>query len=228
MTDAVLDLARVLFEPTAVFTRVGERPRVAAPGAALLVIALCVALLLRPFYEAGFVGMIAHLPPEQAQRAPSAATQAMIGLALFPINVAVMLLMGALFLWINVSLLVGDAKYRTLLSVLAYAFATFVLFSVVSAAVLWLKGVESVASLDDLRPPLGLDLLYTGDNRFLGAFLNSINPFSIYGGWLTGVGVSVTHRTSRANGYVAAGIAYVVGALILSGLATLQGGRSGG
>ncbi len=222
--DAVLDLVKVLADPTAVFTRVGERPRVLAPAAALVVVALGIAVSLRPFYEAGIQTVMSHLTPQQLEKAPSASTQATVGLVLFPLNLIVMLLVGALLLWINVSLLAGDAKYRTLLSVLAYSFVSFVFFSAVSALVLWLRGPASVASMEDLRPALGLDLAYAGDNPFLGALLNSINPFSIYGVWLAGVGVAVTHRVSRPTGYTAAGISYFVGALILSGLATLQGG----
>ena len=218
--DAVLDLVKVLADPTAVFTRVGERPRVLVPAAALVVVALGIAVSLRPFYEAAIQTVMSHLTPQQLEKAPSASIQATVGLVLFPLNVVVMLLVGALLLWINVSLLAGDAKYRTLLSVLAYSFVSFVFFS---AVVLWLRGPGSIASMEDLRPALGLDLAYAGDSPFLGALLNSINPFSIYGVWLAGVGVAVTHRVSRPTGYTAAGISYFVGALILSGLATLQG-----
>ena len=71
---------------------------------------------------------------------------------------------------------------------------------------------------------LGLDLLYDGDSPFLGALLNSVNPFSVYGVWLAGLGVAVTHRTSRATGYTAAAISYLVGSLVLSAFASLQGG----
>ena len=220
----MLDLVRVFSEPAAVFERVREQPRVLAPVAALVALAFTVAVSLRPFYEAGLRAAMSHLTPQQLERAPSAATQATIGLALFPFNVVVMLLVGALLLWVNVSLLSGEAKYRMLLSVLAYSFVSFGLFAVVSAAVLWLRGVDSVASMDDLRPALGLDLLYGGDSPFLGALLNSINPFSIYGVWLAGLGVAVTHRTGRATAYTAAALSYLVGSLILSGLASLQGG----
>ena len=220
----MLDLLRVFSEPAMVFDRVREQPRVLAPAAALVVVAFGVAVSLRPFYEAGLQTAMSHLTPQQLERVPSAATQATIGLVLFPLNVVVMLLVGALLLWVNVSLLSGDARYGTLLSVLVYAFVSFVLFAVVSAAVLWLRGVASVTSMDDLRPAVGLDLLYHGDSPFLGALLNSVNPFSVYGVWLAGLGVAVTHRTSRATGYTAAAISYLVGSLVLSAFAALQGG----
>lgn len=220
---AALDLFKVLYEPTAVFERARERPRFWAPALTLVVITLLIALVLRPYYEAAFEAARSHLTPQQLERAPSATTQALIGLAFVPLNVVVTLLVGALLLWVCVSVLSGEAKYGTLLSMLAYSFVTFLLYSFISAAVLWLRGPASVASIADLRPPIGLDLLYGGENPFVSAFLNSINPFSMCGIWLTGVGIAVTHRTSRATGYTAAAIAFLVGSLILSGLAGLQG-----
>src|SRR5437762_3149047 len=154
--DAVLDLVKVLADPTAVFTRVGERPRVLVPAAALVVVALGIAVSLRPFYEAAIQTVMSHLTPQQLEKAPSASIQATVGLVLFPLNVVVMLLVGALLLWINVSLLAGDAKYRTLLSVLAYSFLSIVFFSAVCAVVLWRRGPASSASVEVLRPTLGL------------------------------------------------------------------------
>jgi hypothetical protein len=89
-----------------------------------------------------------------------------------------------------------------LLSVLTHAYFTFVLVSIVTALIVFVRGTETVTSFRDLRPPIGLDLLVPGATGFLGAFLNAINPFSIWGVWLTGVGVAVTHRISRGTGAV--------------------------
>jgi hypothetical protein len=221
---AVLDLFRVLYEPAAVFERVREKPHFWAPALTLIVIGLIIAILLRPFYSVAFEAARSHLTPQQLERAPSAATQAMLALAIVPVNTIVGLLIGALFLWICVSVLGGEAKYKTLLSVLAYANVTFVLYSVITLVVLEMRGPSSVAAMADLRPALGLDLLYTGDSTFLSVFLNSINPFTIGGIWLAGLGISVTHRISRNTGYAATAIAFLLGSLLLSGLASLQPG----
>ncbi|MGH7673763.1 MAG: hypothetical protein ACREMV_00710, partial [Gemmatimonadales bacterium] len=107
--------------------------------------------------------------------------------------------------------------------VLSHSYVTFVLFSVVAALVLMMRGVASVSGMQDLRPALGLDLLAPNAGPFLGAFLNGINPFSIWGVWLTGVGVSVTHRTTRGTGIMAAAIAFLIGLAIASALQMLQG-----
>lgn len=219
---AVLDLFNVLYEPTAVFERVRERPRFWAPTLTLIVIGLANAILLRPFYAAAFEAARSKLTPQQLERMPSAASQATIGLVFVPISIIAILLIGGLFLWVCVSVLAGEAKYKTLLSVLAYSFATFVIYSIITTVVLEMRGPSSVSSMADLRPAVGLDLVYGGESPFLLAFLNSINPFSIGGIWLTGVGIATTHRASRVTGYTAAAIAFLVGSLILSALAALQ------
>jgi hypothetical protein len=46
--SAVIDVVRVLFEPTAVFARVRERPQVLAPLLAIVVASLAIAYLSLP------------------------------------------------------------------------------------------------------------------------------------------------------------------------------------
>ena len=69
---------------------------------------------------------------------------------------------GAGLLWIGVSLAAAQARYKTLLSVLMHSYITYILFALISVVVLTMRGVESVTSLADLRPPLGLDLVAPG------------------------------------------------------------------
>jgi len=140
-----------------------------------------------------------------------------------PINVLLILLIGAGLLWVLTALTGSDARYRMLLSVLAHASVTLVLVTMVSALIVFVRGTETVSSFSDLRPAIGLDLLAPGATGFLGSYLNAINPFSIWGVWLTGVGVAVTHRTSRGTGVVVAAVAYLIGAAIFAVLQSLQG-----
>jgi hypothetical protein len=106
------------------------------------------------------------------------------------------------------------------LSVLAYSFVTYVIYSAVTALVLSMRGVGSIASMQDLRAPVGLDFLVPHASLFLGAILNGINPFSIWGVWLCGTGISVTHGTSRSAGIWVATVAFLVG-LLVAALPTL-------
>lgn len=222
--NAVLDLFNVLHEPTAVFERLREKPRWFLPAVVVIIVLSVIALLMKPFYIAAFQGAAASLTPEQAARAPSAATQATIGLAFVPVGVLLSLVIGAGLLWVMTAVTGTEGRYKVLLSVLSHAYMTYVLFSIVGAAVLLLRGAQSVTSMADLRPALGLDLVIPGAGPALATFLNGINPFSIWGVWLTGLGVSVTHRTSRSSGIMIAALAFLVGLGISAALALLQGG----
>ncbi len=222
--NAVLDLFNVLHEPTAVFERVREKPRWLVPLLINIALLMVLTFVLRPYYIAAFQGVAGSLPPEQAARMPSPQTQAMFGVIFTPLAVFLGVLAGAGLLWVAGALTGAEARYKMMLAVLSHSYITFVLYSVVAGLVLFTRGVESVSGMEDLRPALGLDLLAPDAGRFLGAFLNGINPFSIWGVWLTGVGVSVTHKTSRGTGMTVAAIAYLIGLAISSALQMLQGG----
>jgi hypothetical protein len=220
--DAVLELINVLHEPAAVFERIREKPRVLVPFLVIVVLLLAISWFLRPVYEQALRGMMAEMPPERAA-AVDPSRQTMFILIFTPINIFIGLLIGAGLLWVLTSLTGADARYRMLLSVLTHAYITFVLVSIVSALIVFVRGTETVTSFRDLRPPIGLDLLAPGASGFLGALLNAINPFSIWGVWLTGVGVAVTHRISRGTGIVVAAVAFLIGASISALLQSLQG-----
>jgi hypothetical protein len=220
--QAVLDLINVLHEPTAVFERIREKPRVLAPYLVIVVLLLVIAWFMRPFYDQALRGMMAEMPPEAAARVDPS-RQTMFILIFTPINILIGLLIGAGLLWVLTSLTGGDARYKLLLSVLTYAYVTFVLLSIVTAVIVLLRGAGTVTSLRDLRPPIGLDLLAPGASGFLGGLLNAINPFSVWGVWLTGVGIAVTHRIGRGTGVVVAAIAFLIGASIAALLQGLQG-----
>ena len=85
---AVLDLVRVLFEPTAVFERVRERPRFLAPFVALAIVVVLVGVVQLPYIKAAMSAQFSqmpNMPPEAAQRALSFAS---IGVVFGPIAYA--------------------------------------------------------------------------------------------------------------------------------------------
>jgi hypothetical protein len=220
--DAALDLINVLHEPSAVFGRIRERPRVLAPFIVIAVLLLAIAWFMRPLYDQALRGMMAEMPPEAAARIDPS-RQTMFILIFTPINIFISLLIGAGLLWVLTSLTGSEARYKVLLSVLTYAYVTFVILSIVTALIVFVRGTETVTSFRDLRPPIGLDLLVPGAGGFLGGLLNAINPFSIWGVWLTGVGIAVTHKISRGTGVVVAAVAFLIGASISALLQGLQG-----
>lgn len=212
--DAVLDLVRVLFEPTAVFERVREKPRFLAPFLVLAAITILVGALQLPYMKAA----LAQAPNMTPQQVATASKVLPFTLVFGPIFYCLFLLVGALILWVSVSVLGGgaggEAKYGTLLSVATYASFSYALLQIVGVIVLTMRGTSSVTSMMDLQPSLGLDLLAPDAKGFTLALLRGINPFTLYGLFLTATGVAVTHRTSKATAYTAAAIQFVISLLI--------------
>jgi len=221
---AALDLVRVLWEPGAVFGRVAEKPRFWQAFLLVVVIAIVFATLQLPYTKAALAAQFAQNPgmtPEMQQRAMSLAP---IGLAFVPILFAIILLLNALLLWVVVSVVGGEGKFSTLLSVSTYSSIAFILLSAVGVIVLMTKGTGAISSMDDLQPALGLDLLAPGAKGFMLALLRGINPFALYGVFLTATGVAVTHKLSKGTAYTAAIIQFAVVLLVTGGLAGLRRG----
>ncbi|HKW42499.1 MAG TPA: YIP1 family protein [Gemmatimonadales bacterium] len=217
--NAVLDLVRVLFEPTAVFERVREKPRFLLPFLALAVITILIGIVQLPYVKAALTAQFAQTPnmtPEQAQTGLKFAS---IGIVIAPIFYCLFLLLNAFILWVSVSVLGGEAKFATLLSVTTYASITYALLQIVGVIILMMRGTSEIASMLDLQPAVGLDLLAPDAKGFLLAFLRGINPFTLYGLFLTGVGITVTHRTSKGTAYTAATIQFLIALLLGAALA---------
>ena len=201
---AVLDLINVLFSPGAVFERVREKPRFLLPFIGLSIPVMIIQFLTLPYAQAAMSSVYAQMATQNPQAAEAAQKFAFVGVFFWPIILAIVLLLTALFLWVLVSVLGGEGKFGTLLSVATYASITFVLAQVVGLIILMVKGKENLVSPDDLQPAMGLDLILPVSGRFLTGFLKGINPFSIWGIVLTAIGISVTHKQSKGIAYTAA------------------------
>lgn len=218
--SAILDLVKVLYEPGAVFQRVTEKPRFLMPFIGIAVFQLIIGIVNMPFLKAAMRAQMAQAPAG----APDTSQFAVIGLIFVPIVIAIVLVLGAFILWVLVSLVGGDAKFGTLLSVATYAAVpSVILLSIVGVIVLQMQGPESLTSPQDLQPAIGLDLLAPGAKGFMGGVLKGINPFSIWGLVLTAIGVSTTHRMSAASGYMVATGSFLIGLLIAGAFGALQG-----
>ena len=223
---AVLDLVKVLYEPGAVFARVGERPRFLAPFVGLAVVQMILAYLALPYAQAAMHAMVAQTP--QGASAPDPAKFAILGVIFAPIGLLIGLLISTVLLWVLVSLVGGEAKFGTLLSIVTYAGATSILLGIAGVAVLMLKGVGAVTSPADLQPALGLDLLAPDAGRFLTAFLKAVNPFTIWGMILTAIGIQTALKSPKQAAYTAAIIAFLIGSLVAASFSLLGPGGAGG
>jgi membrane protein, antimicrobial resistance system len=214
---AALDVLKVLYEPTAVYERVREKPAFLAPFVVLaIVLAICVYLMI-PYQQAAVaekLAQIAQQNPQAAAAAQNAQKFAIVGVVVGPIVFAIVLLLVAAVLWVLVSVFGGEGKFSVLLSVTTYAAVPGLLLQIAGLAVLMMKGVSSVSSPDDLQPALGLDLIAPGATGFMLAVLRGINPFSVWGAFLTATGVAVTHKTSKGTAWTVAIILLVLGVLL--------------
>jgi len=211
---AVLDLVRVLFEPTAVFERVREKPRFLAPFVALAVITMAIVVLQLPYTKAAMAAGFAQTPNMTPEQAQTALKFAPVGVVFAPIIYGLFLLVNALILWVSTSVLGGEGKFTTLLTVTTYASISYTLLQVIGVIVLTMRGTSSITSMLDLQPSLGLDLLAPDAKGFGLGLLRGINPFTLYGLFLTGLGIAVTHKTSKGVAYTAASIQFVIALLI--------------
>jgi hypothetical protein len=215
---ALADLIRVLYEPTAVFERVRERPRFLMPFLGLCAIQIVLYLVNLPFLKVAMQAQMAQAPAG----GPDPSKFLAIGAAFIPVGLAIAFLLGGLILWVLVSVVGGEGKFGTLLSVATYASVpTVIVLAIVGTIVLRLQGTGQITSPQDMQPALGLDLLVPGATGFLGAALKAVNPFGLWGLVLTAIGVSTTHRLSKGSGYVVATIAFLIGVCIAGGAAAL-------
>ena len=60
---------------------------------------------------------------------------------------------------------------------------------------------------------------------WLKRVLRGINPFSLYGVFLTATGIAVTHKTSKGGAYTAAIVQLLVTLLVTGVLSGMRGGR---
>jgi hypothetical protein len=225
---AVLDLITVLFSPGAVFERVRERPKFLVPALVLAAAVVVLGYLMMPFSRAAMAERMAQVAQQNPQAASQMAKFQSVGLVIGPIFLFIILFIWAGVLWLLVMLLAGgEAKFKTLLSVVTYTAVPSILLQVAGLAVLYVKGVGGVTSAADLRPALGLNLLAPNLGGFAGAALGGINPFSIWSMILTAIGVQVTHKTSKGSAWTVAIVATLLGVLIGAFFAAL-GNRAGG
>jgi hypothetical protein len=222
--SAVLDVLRVLFEPSAVFERVREKPSFLLPFLAICAVQVVRYFVNLPFLKAGMAAQMASRPAG----GPDPSSFLWIGALFIPVGIAIALVLGGFILWVLVSLFGGEAKFGTLLSVATFAAVpSVILLSIVGTVVLHMQGVGQIASPQDMQPALGLDLLAPGAKGFVGAALKAVNPFGIWGLVLMAIGVSTTHRLAKGTGYAIGTIAFLIGVAIAGMFAGLFGGRAG-
>ena len=222
--NAWLDVANVLFEPGAVFERVRARPSFLAPYLTIIAVQVIIFFVNMPILQAAIQAQMAAAGAPAGGAGPSTGMLVGFGLGFLLIILTIVFLISGVLLWVLVSVFGGDGKFTTLLSVSLYsAVPAAALLSIVGTIVLHVQGTAGITSPQDMQPALGLDLLSPGAKGFVGAILKGINPFTVWGLFLTAIGVSTTHRLSKGTGYTVAIVSFVISLLIGGSLAAVFG-----
>ncbi len=208
--NAIVDLFRVIYEPAAVFERVRERRPFLLPFIAYSAIAIILGLLMAPYRQAATAAQLAAAVQANPGAAATAHTLTAIGPFLAPIGVLLVIAIGASILWVLVSLVGGEANWRTLASMEFYAGMSSIIYQIVVLRRALATGVSNVHAPADLMPPLGLDLLAPHAGPGLTRLLGGINPFTLWGAFLTAVGVQITQKTSKGAAWFVAIITLVI------------------
>jgi hypothetical protein len=218
----------LIFEPSATFDDVAERPRWFLPLIVLLAGVIVASFFLVPLWtEMQQLSLSEReMSPEQREQA-RAGMEAFkwIGLAVAPIIYVAITALMALLLW-GWAAMSGarNAEYRVAFTALVYIGLTGFLQMVLQAVVVAVKGAEQVAR--EGGPPLfGLSLfLDRGDMpKLLWGQLANINFFAIWSAILVGIAGVRALKMSRGS---ATALAVVI--FLITGLLTaFQGGPQG-
>ncbi len=214
--DAVLDVFRVLWDPNAVFTRVGEKPRFWLPFLVLALVQIAIAVVMMPYSRVATEAAVVQAMQARGATgpAPNVGMFQWIGIIFQPLGLGLIILIATAVLWMSTSLFGGEGKFSRLISVATYSSTWFILQAIVGLIVIILKGKENIQTVEDLQPALGLDLLAPSTKGFVGYLLKGVTPFSLLMYWTVGTGVAVTHKLEMSTGRKIALAAFLVMLLV--------------
>ena len=206
----VASVPGVLLYPRAVFRSLGGRSPVLAPWAicAVLIGALTLGALSIT-QRAASHAMSEWVSPEHAARVEENLRRArVVSVGVAPLALLARWLGTAALLWAPLALTGRPARYRAVLSVVAYSALPGVLEKGIDLAVVWYEGPEFTA---EMVPRLGgatsLGALFPtfGEGAWTVALLEGLTPFSIWGSVLWAVGLQERLGVGRRQSSLIAG-----------------------
>ena len=225
------DFVDIFYAPRQVFARRRDGEFVAA----LVVLTVLVALMGYLFYnllEPAFSAMTDRAIETARQKNPQIREeqlQSMRGLmekgqAFGPIiGVPIAAILGAVGIWIVAKFFDARQTFGQALTVSTYSMFPILLAWVAMAAMSLVVPAEQVQGLQSymLSPARFLDAGAT--NPGVLAALMRIEPFTLWGAYITAVGISETGNVSLGEGLGAAAVVWLLGTLAQAGPAALQG-----
>lgn len=201
-------LLAIFVEPKVVFDYVARRNDFWLPFIVASVISIIAAALMMPFTREVIALSM------QAGGAPASDAMvtgfSIVSVVLAPVTVAAYVLLIALFLWVVMLVLTGNADFGKATSVTMWAYYPLLLAGILNAVVLTIVRPE-IPNIQEAQQHLGpimhytsLEALFSLDNAIVGGMLAVISLFTIWNLWLLWVGArrSMNATASSATVFV--------------------------
>jgi len=112
--------------------------------------------------------------------------------------------------WAVLVLLGASVRYRSVVSLLAYAQSILAAQAAWVVALLWMRGRSAFTVPADLTLSTALDAFLGSPGSTLGAIAPAIDPFQLLWIVAVGVGLAAVARTTRGRGLVAAVVVWAL------------------
>jgi len=183
---------------TSPFRTLGElatAPRWQAQFVALCMCTIGASLAIRPFTrKATLLHLQSLLSDDELERALDYVDQWFcVGLILAPLLLLAKFGCLAVIIRTTGAMLGLAAEFRKIFTVVVWSSTAVVLEGVFICSILWIRGLESVQTTDDLEVPLGLNLIVPNADPIVFDLLGSLNPFDLWFVGLLALGIAQVH-----------------------------------
>lgn len=224
------DFIDIFYAPRQVFARRQDGEFFAALVAITLLTA-GLAILFYNLLEPAYVAMTDRAVAQTMQKNPQLKPEQIAGMRGFMeksqlfggiVGVPIAAFLGGLGVWLVGKFFDAKQTFGQALTVSTYSLFPLLLSWIVMAALSFVVSPDSVQGLQSymLSPARFLDANETSPALLVA--LMRIEPFTIWGAYITGVGISETGKVSLGKGLGAAAVLWVIGTLMTAGPAAMQ------
>ncbi len=225
ISDVVSGMLNAFIDPAAMAKQAAKKGFWIGPILLLSVVAVVFSLLTVPIaLRVTQLNPPPNLTHEQFERAYPMMKTAYYGFSLgSPIIIVTLLLLSAWLVGVLGSITGVEAKFSGIFSLMSACSLISMLQIVASYIVLSLKG-DDIQSVQELQPPLGLDIFFGGLKGVPYAILNFFSIFEIWFIVVLGLGLASLSRTSKGKAFLAITPAWLLPLLLRMLGAALQPG----
>ncbi|PYT08095.1 MAG: hypothetical protein DMF60_05695 [Acidobacteria bacterium] len=215
----------VFFDPFNLFGRLNARPNWLIPFLIVALAGVVSIFLMSP--------VVMHVAVQQIPEGASAETQEQMlsmfkvwryyGILISPLLLIIRWSISA-FLLFSVSVLFGaDITYRKVLSLLANASIIIALDNLLSIGVLYLRGVDTIKSMEDIQSTvLSLNHIFGSPGHpVMRVFLESINVLTVWYMIVLVLGMASLTKVSKKQSAVIVGLVWAMQTMFVIGLAMI-------